>query len=288
VITGGGLALWSAAFGAFALDIAIGSEAEFKTFAAWLAAAVLLGLMLCFANWTYGIYSLVYEVQHDALVIRWGFRRVVVPIDTILRIVPGRTVDLPRVTGLNWWGCHIGHAEVKRLGYTLFYSTHREPDELVYVHTTQESYALSVVDQASFAEELQSRAAVAPIEAHPQRSDATGIAAIPFWRDRVAVMAAALAALACAVLCGYVFARYPDLADVVQLNFPEFGGAVRVGDKSELLKIAYAGIGVLVVNLAVGVAAHARERAAGLWLIASGGLIQFVLLIAALAAFAKA
>ena len=60
--------------------------------------------------------------------------------------------------GLNWWGCHVGHADVKRLGYTLFYSTHSSPDELLYIHTTQESYALTVLDQAWFAEEVQARA----------------------------------------------------------------------------------------------------------------------------------
>ena len=71
---------------------------------------------------------------------------------------------------------------------------------------------------------------------------------------------------------------------MVQLSFPALGGVVRVGDKSELLRIAYLGAGILVTNTAVGVAVHARERAAGLWFLASGGMLQAVLLSAAVVA----
>jgi hypothetical protein len=41
-----------------------------------------------------------------------------------------------------------------------------------YVHTTQESYALTVVDQAAFAEEVQARAAMGAVMEHVQRSTA--------------------------------------------------------------------------------------------------------------------
>src|SRR5690606_10981295 len=127
-----------------------------------------------------------------------------------------RTLDGAQVHGLNWPGVHIGHADINRVGYTLFYSTHRTQEELVVVNTTQESYALSVPDQAAFAEEIQARRALAPVEAHPQWSAATGIAAIPFWRDGIAITAALLAIAACAVLCGFIMYRYPDLPEVIE------------------------------------------------------------------------
>lgn len=287
VIVGGGLAGWSLVFAALALRVAVGSPAEFKTFLAWLVAGVLVLLAMLFANWAYSVWTLAYIIDRDVVVIRWGFREVVIPIETIQRMIPGRTLDEPRVEGLNWWGCHVGHAEVKRIGYTLFYSTHSAPDELLYIVTTDESYALTVLNQAAFAEEVQARAALGPIERHMQRSGATGIAAFPFWRDRVAIVAACLGGIACAALCGYVYASYPGLPSVIQLSFPALGGVVRVGDKSELLRIAYLGGGILAVNSIVGVAVHARDRAAGLWLLASGGMLQAVLLAAAIIAFER-
>jgi hypothetical protein len=287
VIVGGAFVVWAAAVAIVAASVAAGSPTEFKTFLSWLVAGVAVLLVGVFANWAYSIFSLAYFIDRDTLTVRWGFRRVVVPIDTILRMVPGRTLDEAHIRGINWWGCHVGSADVKRIGYTLFYSTHSHPDELLYIHTTQESYALTVLDQAAFAEEIQARAALGSVEQHQQRSDATGLAALPFWRDRVALVAAGLSIAACAVLCGYIFARYPDTPDVIRLNFPTLGGVVRVGDKSDLLRIAYLGAGILGVNTVLGIVVHARERAAGLWLLASGGLLQAVLLAAAVVAFER-
>lgn len=278
---------WALVAGTLALRVAVGAPAEFKTFLAWVAAALLIGLAALFASWTYCVATLGYVIERDTLTIRWGLRRVVIPIDTILRMVPGRTLDAAKVSGLNWWGCHVGSADVKRIGYTLFYSTHGSADEVLYVHTTQESYALTVIDQAAFAEEIQARAAMGTVMEHVQRSAATGVAAFPFWRDRVAIGATLLSAMATLVLCGYVFARYPGLPQVVQLHFPALGGVVRVGDKGELLRIAYLGATVLGVNTVLGVVVHARERAAGLWLLASTGMIQAVLLAAAIVAFGR-
>lgn len=288
VIVGGGLAVWAAVFAGLAANIAIGAPAEFKTFLAWLVAAALSLLALIFANWTYSLFTLSYTIDRDLLTIRWGFRRVVIPIEVVQRMVPGRTLDEPKVEGLNWWGCHVGSADVKRVGYTLFYSTHSTPDELLYVVTSEESYALTVLDQAAFAEEIQARASLGSVERHVQRSAATGMAAFPFWRDRVAIGAMAFSAAACIVLFGYVYVRYPDLPRVIELTFPALGGVVRVGEKGELLRIAYLGAGVLALNSLIGVLVHSRERAAGLWLIASGGMLQGVLLAAALLAFERA
>lgn len=289
VIVGGGFTAWALICSFLALNVAYGVDPQFKTFLAWVIGAVLLLLGLVFLNWTYAVGTLAYVVDDEALTIRWGLRRVIIPIETIQRMVPGRTLDEPQITGLNWWGCHVGSADVKRLGFTIFYSTHNAPEELLYVVTTDESYGLTMVNQAAFAEEIQGRAVIgATAGAVPQRSAATGIAAIPFWRDRVAILAAMLSGLCCLALFGYVYTEYPDLPDVVRLTFPDLGGVVRVGDKGELLHIAWLGAGILVVNLVLGIAFHARERAAGLWLIASGGMVQLVLLAAAITAFERA
>ncbi len=287
VIVGGAFAVWALVFAAIAARLGYGAPAELKTAVAWLVAVALFLLALVFANWTYAVASLGYSIDRDSLTITWGFRRVVIPIEAIQRMVPGRTLDEPRVEGLNWWGCHVGSAEVKRVGYTLFYSTHTSPEELLYVVTSDESYALTVLDQAGFAEEIQGRAALGAVAPHAQRSAALGVAAFPFWRDRVAIATTSVSATVTIALFGYIFARYPGLPDVIQLNFPALGGVVRVGDKSELLRIAYLGLGAFAANSLLGFFVHARERAAGLWLLASGGMIQGVLLAAAVAAFER-
>lgn len=284
VIVGGALAAWAFVLAFLTLRLALAANVEFRGFATFAVGSVLVFVGLVFANWTYALSTLTYTINRDTLLIHWGFRRVLIPIATIQRMIPGRTLDEANVAGLNWWGCHVGHADVKRVGYTLFYSTHSSPDELLYVVTSEEAYALTVLDQAAFAEEIQARAELAPIDHQVQRSVATGLAALPFWRDRVAVIAAAAGALSLAVLGGFVYWRYPGLPKVIQLSFPALGGVIRVGDKGELLHIVYLGAGLLALNTILGVAVHARERAAGLWLFASSSILQFVLLAASVLA----
>lgn len=288
VIIACGFAAWAFVAALLAGQLALGAEAEFKTFLAWFACAVAVAVGLLFANWAYSLATMSYIIDRDTLQIRWGFRDVTVPITAIQRMVPGRTLDPAPVSGLNWWGCHVGHADVKRAGYTLFFSTHSTPDELLYVVTTGEAFALTVLDQAAFAEEIQARAALAPVEDYAQRSAAAGIAAIRFWRDRTALGILAMSAALCAVLVAYVFTEYPGLPNVVELSFPSLSGVVRVGAKSELLRIAYLGAGILAFNAVVGILLHARERAAGLWLMAGSGILQCVLLGAAALAFSRA
>lgn len=287
VAIGLAVAVGTLAFALIALRIAANGGTEFKTFVAWLTAAVLLVIGAAFVNWTHSIATLSYVIDGDALFIRWGFRRIEIPIDTILRLVPGRTLDPAHIHGINWPGCHIGHAEVKRIGYTLYYSTHRTQSDLVVVHTTQESYALSLVDQAGLAEEIQARTVLGALESHPQRSAATGIAALPFWRDGHAISATLLAVFGAVLTCGFVMYRYPGLPEIIEITFPSSGGLAVVGEKSELLKIVYLGAAISVVNIGAGVALHARERAAGLWAFASAALLQGVLFAAAVAAIER-
>jgi hypothetical protein len=283
-LIGLGVAVWCFGLGILAFRTALDGDATFETFLAWAATAVLMVIGATFLNWAYALATMEYRVEPDALVIRWGFRRVVIPLDTVLRLVPGRTLDIPPIEGMNWPGCHIGHGEIPRLGFTLFYATHRSADELVVIHTVQESYALSVLEQAAFAEEVQGRAAMGAIESHPQHSEASGVAAIRFWRDGVAVAAAALAVAGGALVCGYLSYRYEGLPEVIALNFPVLGATARVGEKSELLDMVYVSVGILAVSLVGGVALHARERAAGLWLLVSAGMLQLLLFAAAFTA----
>lgn len=288
VIVGGAFALWAAFLCVVALTVAVGASPELKTLAAWCLAGVAGLIALAFAYWTYALASLAYVVEDQRLVIRWGFRQFVIPIDNIQRMVPGRTLDVAHVRGLNWWGCHVGVADVGRIGRTAFFSTHSTPAELLYVVTAGGAYALTVTDQAAFAEEIQSRAGLGPVRPSLQRSYVTGLGALPFWHDRLAIWTTVFSGATLLVMVAYVFARYPGLPDVVQISYPDFGGVVRIGDKSELLRIAYVGLGIAGINLALGVALHAYERATGIWLIASSGLLQLVLLGAAVGAFERA
>ena len=288
VIIGGVISAWAFGMAVGVAVAAAGGQVEFKTFLAWVVCGILLVVGMLFAYWSWALFTLSYTIGREHLTIRWGLRRIEIPIGNIQRMIPGRTVYDAGVQGLNWWGCHVGHADVTRVGYTLFYSTHSSPDELLYVVTNGEAFGLTVLDQAAFAEEVQANAALGPTVGELQRSASTGLAAFPIWRDNTGKTLAFLSLLAALGVCGYVYGQYPGLPAVVELKYPALDGIVRVGEKSELLRIAYASAAIAAVNTTIGTVIHSRLRSAGLWVFASGGMVQLVLLAAAIVAFSAA
>ncbi len=288
VIVGGAFTLWAAFIALVAGALAAGGAIEFTTFLAWVVVAVFAGLALLFGWWTVGLARLAYQIDDESLRIRWCGGEVVVPITDIQRVVPGRTVGEESVTGLNWWGCHIGRGLVTALGPTLFFATHNRPEDNVFVVTPGRVYGLTVPDEVAFAEACSRRLIVGVEPGETQRVEPRGLALLSFWSDGDAWFVVGFVLVALGALGGYLFSQYPDLPALVQIDFPQTTGIVRVGERWELLRIGAVGGGIVAVNVALGFLLHPRERAAGLWLLASAGLLQAVLLGAAIAAFERA
>ena len=288
VIVGGAFTVWAAFIALVAGVLAGGAAVEPTTFLAWVVVALFAGVALLFGWWTLGVARLAYQIDDDALRIRWAGGEVVVPVVDIQRVVPGRTVGEESVTGLNWWGCHIGRGVASSLGPTLFFATHNRPEDNVFVVTPGRTYGLTVPDQVAFAEACSRRLIVGFEPGEPQRSEPKGFSLLPLWRDGDVLFVFSLVLVGLGVLGGFLFTQYPDLPALVQIDFPKSTGIVRVGERSELLRIGAVGGGIVAVNLALGFILHARERAAGLWLLASAALIQAVLLGAAIVAFERA
>ncbi|MCY3602472.1 MAG: PH domain-containing protein [Chloroflexi bacterium] len=288
VIVGGAFTVWAAFIALVAGVLAGGAAIEPTTFLAWVVVALFAGVALLFGWWTLGVARLAYNIDDDALRIRWAGGEVIVPVVDIQRVVPGRTVGEESVTGLNWWGCHIGRGVASSLGPTLFFATHNRPEDNVFVVTPGRTYGLTVPDQVAFAEACSRRLIVGFEPGEPQRSERQGFSLLPLWRDGDVWFVFSLVLVGLGVLGGYLFTQYPDLPALVQIDFPKSTGIVRVGERSELLRIGAVGGVIVAVNLVLGFILHARERAAGLWLLASAALIQAVLLGAAIVAFERA
>ena len=190
-----GAAALIAAVMALALVIRAASDGiSFASFLAYLCALVLTGVATLCGYWAISLNSLRYELIGGALMINWGLSRQVVPLANMQRVVRGRSLGLPVVDGLSFpgWGCHIGRARVPRVGKVLFYSTHRAPEEILYLVTAETAYGLSPVDQPGFIQALQAAMGqYAGLEGVRQELQRHPLAALPFWSDRVALAAAA-------------------------------------------------------------------------------------------------
>lgn len=252
-----------------------------------LLGGVLLVLGCLFAYWAWGCSSLSYMVDRNALSIRWGSMRQVIPLSAIERLIPASDdQEHPHIEGVSWPGHHVGRGEVEGLGDVLFYSAHRLASEVLYVQTPTEVYAISVPDPVFFAQTVQSNQARGPLFEQRQAVHRWGIAAQSFWMDPQARLLAVLLVASFVAVLVYVLQTYPDLSQSVALRFPSLSGIVRVSDKSELLDIPRSAAGFMALNLVLAVFLHSWERMIGYVLLLSGIAIQVMLLVAAAVAVA--
>lgn len=260
------LGLWAGLFTVLLAVRALTLPVSLDAFLAWCGAGFFALLTALFVYWTYCVASLRYIVDRDALAIQWGLIRQLVPLQAIERLIPGRNVEEPSISGLNGPGVHVGRGRVQRVGETVFYSTHHRPDQLLYVVTPQRSYGLTIEDAAGFAAAIQDRQGGELLR--PRQSPwRSAIGAQGFWSDPWAYLLIALALAAGLSVAGFITWRYPLLPDTMEIPFPTLGDIIRVGPRGVVLQIALTALAVTGINIVVGLLIHRLERMAAylLW-----------------------
>ncbi|MBF8286650.1 MAG: bPH 5 protein [Dehalococcoidia bacterium] len=255
-------------------------------FVAIVSATVLIALAVVFAFWAYACYTLHYTVDRNGLTIAWGTIRHYIPMERIEGLSAGRGEDRPDLWGLSWPGLRVGRALVGGKE-VLFYSTHRSPEEIVYVRTPSATYAVSPQDPARFMAEVERfRQSAKPGGSETVQRDIVG--SHPIWADRVAQILVLAAVLTNLALWGYVFAVYRDLSPQITIEFPPVGEITDVHSRNELLVIPAAALAVLAVNLVAGLAFQWRERAATYLLLSGSVFLQLLFWVSAGIAVANA
>ncbi len=282
---GGAVALWCFIVALALIIRGVTQDVALGVISLYVVASIFFFMGLLFAYWTYSLGTMRYALDRNVLTITWGDIRQMVPMAQIERLVPGRELPNPRIAGVSWMGHHVGRSSVEGgIGDTLFYSTHRSPEDLLYIVTPQQSYAISVEDEVAFAEAVQSQQRLGSLVAVPQSPDRMYLASQPFWEDRYA-QGLALAAFAMFfAMFAYIYRQYPGLPQSIALTFPQLNGVTRVGSKSELLKLPTTGVALLMINLGLGFLAHSWERMVGYVLLLAAVGAEAILLAAAIIA----
>jgi hypothetical protein len=252
------------------LATAIDWPVSFPKFLAYLGAGVLFVTALAFAFWTFSCLTLKYVMDRSGLTISWGLLKHFVAIDAIEKLTLGRAENKAQVQGLGWWGYHAGRGSVEGVGDVLFFSTHRNAEELVYVHTPAAIYAISPIDPVRFIADAQrfQQAGKPDRKSGVQRDIVSGH---PIWADRTAQALLVSSVLLNIALWGFVFAVYPELDSRITIEFPPLGDITTLAPRSEILKIPATATAVLAVNILAALGFQWTERAAT-YLLLSGAL----------------
>lgn len=282
LLVGSVLALWAAGVAVLLLNTAVQTGIGPVGFLAYAGATLAAILAACFTYWSYALSALAYGLDRNALVITWGLTQQVIPLSAIERLVPGTEVGETRVRGVTWWGCFIGRADTGVFGRVLYYSTSNLPEQVLYVGTSNRTYALTVEDPGDFAEQIVRRQQLGPTAAvsHHVRHSDFGLLSI--IGDRAALALAALAVAAGAAMWLHVVLRYGSLPETFHASFPPVPEAAvgAVGGPATLIELPRAATAVLVVGLIAAVALHHRERVASRFVLAAAAFLQAVFIAA--------
>jgi len=266
---------------------AIDWPVSFPGFLAWTGAALLLALAVTFGFWAYGCYSLRYVMDRGGITVSWGFMKHFISIDEVKKLIPGRGEQQPQVSGLSWYGYHVGRGSVEGIGDALFFSTHTSPEELVYVMTSGVTYALSPRDPVRFIAEAQRfQQAAKPVRSSGIERDL--LSSHPVWADRIAQGLVLSAVVLNVALWGFLMAVYPHLDREITIEFPPVGAITGFESRSEILKIPATATAILATNLLAGLAFEWKERAATYLLLSGAVFFQAVFWIAAIVALVNA
>ncbi len=284
LLVGSLLALWAASVAVLLLNFGVQSGIgllAFLAYAGTIGAGVLAGL---FAYWSYALATLAYDLDRNALVVRWGLTEQVIPLNAIERLVPGTAVEEAPVRGVSWWGCHVGRAETEVFGPVLVYSTAQVPEQVLYVGTAERTYGITVEDPVDFARQVMMRQELGPTAEVDHHVRHTYSDILSIIGDRAALALAALATAAGAAVWLQVAVRYGALPETFHASFPP-GREAPIGElagPSSILEVPQAATAILVTGLVAGLVLHRWERVASRLVLAACAAMQ-VLFIAATA-----
>ncbi len=246
-----------------------------------LAIAVLLVAAGLFAYWTYGCFTLRYELIGDQLRIVWGLDSLLIPLIQIKGLVMGsKVMERPKVAGVAWPGYTAGEGWTSTTGPVSYLATSQASIDLVYLVTSQGAYALSPPDLGQFTHQLQAHLPDGEGEAPDITLHRWPLLELEAWKDRLFLAMALVGGVLNLGLWVHTLYTLPNLPPLMALHFDILGRADRISVREDVLRFPLAAFGILLINLALGILLHQREAVAARLVMGLGVLIQVIIWVA--------
>lgn len=238
-----------------------------------------------------GLARLAYILSREALIIRWGFSTITLPLSEIQDVLTTEDAapevpSLLRLRGLYWPGRLVGPGRAETFGPAYFYATRRWPDQVLVIRGNQ-VYVLSPADPLAFQAALTQAKAPVPADqgvvasGRPRWTGRLRRIAYEARRDR---LAQALIGAGCALnllLFGYLAWLYPRLPQAIPLHFDQNGVPDLYGTPAQAFILPGIGLVVLILNSLLGGALHALQERLPAYLLWSTTILVQVMLWAA-------
>lgn len=287
---GGDAALWVAGvvlFLALAALVLGGSREPGTTMLALcVLAAILAAVGSALLVLSIGYQRLAYVLTDSALRIEWLGRTVVVPYPAIQGIYTGQRLEGHSTPNMPQWpGISVGNARVRGIGRLRFFATSSDQSALTFITVEHGGVIVSARDPNAFRAALIERVE----QSHDTDTNASTWQQMPPitapWTalaDTWLPVCVLVGTLALLLVLAVIALRFDTLPDQIALRFDAGGRPNVIGSRSDLLRLPFLGLIVLVLNWVLGIWVHPRERllARVLWL--GAAVVQVVLLVAVL------
>jgi hypothetical protein len=248
-------------------------------FGAFLSALAALILTLLVSVWTYGFYTLRYELNEAGVTIHWLFLQERLPYQAVDAVYSGQRIsEALHVRGITWPGYYVGRGRARNLGVLRVFATTLSRAELTVLLTELGTYVLSpdAPFRNALIERLQRSGQPArraleqpPVRLRPQ----FGRALADPWLLAGAIMSLTLVL----GMLGYIMDRYESLPELLALQFDATGQPSFIRPRFDLFHLPSVGATVLLTNVLVGIWVYQREPLAARMLWMAPLLVQGVL-----------
>ncbi len=253
------------------------SPVDVRSFVISLVIAASLALLAALGYWLWGIATLHYTLDRNALVIYWAGSQSIIPLPSVIAIAPAHEAGIaPRVEGLRWLGYQIGHTHLPEIGKTLVFAS-RPFAEQVIIKTTSDAYALSPGDPNAFIEEVGARLRLGPTDYVVAETRPNPWLGLGLWRDRLAYVLIGIAAVGVLALFAWVSLSYAGLPESLF-----FGVSGLPLPRASALFLPTIGLIALLGNLTFAFWVYRRQPAAAYLALGGTVAVQVVMWIAAL------
>jgi hypothetical protein len=220
-------------------------------------------LLAWLAHRCYGLARARYILSRNALVVDWGTRRDVIPLEWIGEVRAGTDFEgalYPlRPQGINWPGCVVGRGEVASLGVVDFLAT-TEKSGLVLIQRSEVWLAVSPDDPQAFLSAFAEMRAAGPEEKIEPESVSLSFEHWAVWRDRLALILIGASGVSVLLLFSYLTLFLSNLPPLVTLHFNAQGLPDRSGSPTRLFILPAAAAATWAVNSLGGLWLHRSEN----------------------------
>ena len=219
-----------------------------------------------------GAFTMEYWIDRDAITLKWGPTRQLVPLPLIQRVQINTTAQPSSPPRIWHWPCpERRRYSVPGVGVVNAYATHPLAEQIVLV-TGGESYSLSPEDVPGFVRAMQERHALGPARLLAAELQRPPLWTWPLWRDRAAMILMGAGLLAVLVMFGVLCFRFPSLSSDLPLHFDINGLPDRIAPKAGLFALPMIGLVTWILNTAAGVWLYRHVQHGAAYLLWGGAL----------------